>query len=123
MYKKKVPVQFNCGLHFFKELLNGKWKLMLVYYISQGFKRPGQLQEKIPNGDRRVLDKQLGDLVNHGFLHKTVFNTKVPKVEYELTDLGRDLLPLIITIEQWGEAHRKDLEKVLKTDPKFMDVL
>ncbi|RFM34031.1 winged helix-turn-helix transcriptional regulator [Chitinophaga silvisoli] len=123
MYKKKVPVQINCGLHFFKELLNGKWKLMLVYYISQGFRRPGQLQEKIPNGDRRVLDKQLGELVNHGFLNKKVFNTKVPKVEYELTDLGRDLLPLIITIEQWGEAHRQDLEKVLKTDPKFMDVL
>lgn len=123
MYKKKTPVQTNCGLHFFKELLNGKWKLMLLYYISQGHQRPSQLQKMIPNGDRRVLDKQLGELVTHGFLQKQAFDTKIPKVEYALTELGKDLLPLIITIEQWGEAHREDLEKVLKTDPKFMDVL
>jgi len=123
MYKKKTPIQINCGLHFFKELLNGKWKLMLIYYVSQGFRRPSELQQKIQNGDRRVLDKQLGELVNHGFLEKQVYNTKVPKVEYKLTQLGSDLVPLIIDMEKWGEEHREDLEKGLKNDPKFMDVL
>jgi DNA-binding HxlR family transcriptional regulator len=120
MYKKKIPSQVECGLHFFKELLNGKWKLMLVYYVSQGHQRPGQLQERIPNGDRRVLDKQLQELVAHGFLEKKVYNTKIPKVEYSLTALGNDLLPLIITIEQWGEDHRGVLEEVLKNDPKYL---
>jgi DNA-binding HxlR family transcriptional regulator len=123
MYKKKTPVQTNCGLHFFKELLNGKWKLMLVYYISQGFYRPSELQQKIQNGDRRVLDKQLAELVSHGFLRKRVYNTKVPEVEYTLTELGNDLVPLIVVMEKWGEEHRADLEKGLKNDPKFMDVL
>ncbi|UPK67346.1 winged helix-turn-helix transcriptional regulator [Chitinophaga filiformis] len=123
MYKKKTPIQLNCGLHFFKELLNGKWKLMLIYYVSQGFHRPSELQQKIQNGDRRVLDKQLGELVNHGFLEKKVYNTKVPKVEYTLTKLGNDLVPLIIVMEKWGEEHREDLEKGLKNDPKFMNVL
>lgn len=123
MYKKKTPIQTNCGLHFFKELLNGKWKLMLIYYVSQGFQRPSELQQKIQNGDRRVLDKQLGELVNHGFLEKQVYNTKVPKVEYKLTKLGNDLVPLIIVMEKWGEEHRVDLEQGLKNDPKFMNVL
>ncbi|SFO52146.1 transcriptional regulator, HxlR family [Chitinophaga sp. YR627] len=123
MYKKKTPIQTNCGLHFFKELLNGKWKLMLIYYVSQGFQRPSELQQQIQHGDRRVLDKQLGELVNHGFLEKQVYNTKVPKVEYKLTKLGNDLVPLIIVMEKWGEEHRADLEKGLKNDPKFMDVL
>lgn len=123
MYKKKTPIQTNCGLHFFKELLNGKWKLMLIYYVSQGFQRPSELQQQIQHGDRRVLDKQLGELVNHGFLEKHVYNTKVPKVEYKLTKLGNDLVPLIIVMEKWGEEHRTDLERGLKNDPKFMDVL
>ncbi len=123
MYKKKTRIQINCGLHFFKEILNGKWKLMLVYYVSQGYKRPSELQQKIPNGDRRVLAKQPGELVNHGFMEKQVFNTKVPRVEYKLTKLGEDLLPVILVMEKWGEQHREDLEKILKTDPKFMNVL
>lgn len=123
MYQKKTPVQLDCGLHFFKELLNGKWKLMLVYYISKNLKRPSELQRKIPNADRRVMDKQLQELVMHGFINKKTFNTKVPKVEYELTELGEKLLPLILTIEQWGEENRFVLNKALEKDPKFENVV
>ncbi|WP_425549799.1 winged helix-turn-helix transcriptional regulator [Chryseobacterium ginsenosidimutans] len=56
---------------------------MLVYYISKNLKRPSELQRMIPNADRRVMDKQLQELVLHGFINKNTFNTKVPKVEYE----------------------------------------
>lgn len=123
MYQKKTPVQLDCGLQFFKELLNGKWKLMLVYYISQNLKRPSELQRKIPNADRRVMDKQLQELVLHGFINKKTFDTKVPKVEYELTELGEKLLPLILTIEQWGEENRFVLNEALEKDPKFINVV
>ncbi|WP_312398789.1 helix-turn-helix domain-containing protein [Sphingobacterium sp.] len=123
MYQKKTPVQLDCGLQFFKELLNGKWKLMLVYYISQNLKRPSELQRKIPNADRRVMDKQLQELVLHGFINKKTFHTKVPKVEYELTELGEKLLPLILTIEQWGEENRLVLNKAMEKDPKFEHVV
>ncbi|WPQ61673.1 helix-turn-helix domain-containing protein [Chitinophaga sancti] len=123
MYKKKTTTQTYCGLHLFKELLNGKWKLMLLFYVYKGYKRPVQLQKVIPAGDRRVLDKQLHELVLHGFMKKHVFDTKVPKVEYELTELGESLIPVIFTIEGWGEDHRTDLENVLKADPKFRDTL
>lgn len=123
MYIKKIPVQLDCGLHFFKELLNGKWKLMLVYYISQNIKRPSELQRVIPTADRRVMDKQLQELVLHGFIKKQTFNTRVPKVEYELTGLGEKLLPLILTIEQWGEENRSELNGALEKDPKFKNVI
>lgn len=123
MYQKKTPVQLDCGLQFFKELLNGKWKLMLVYYISQNLKRPSELQRKIPNADRRVMDKQLQELVLHGFINKKAFDTQIPKVEYELTELGEKLLPLILTIEHWGEENRFVLTKALEKDPKFENVV
>jgi DNA-binding HxlR family transcriptional regulator len=114
MYEKKIPVRLECGLHLFKELLNGKWKLMLIYYISAGYKRPGALQRKISYADRRVLTRQLHELVRHHFINKVVFNTKIPKVEYELTALGESLLPVILTLELWGEENRIVLEKVMK---------
>ncbi|KLT64768.1 helix-turn-helix domain-containing protein [Pedobacter sp. BMA] len=111
MYQKKIPIRKECGLHIFKELLNGKWKLMLIYYISEDIKRPGALQKTIA-ADRRVMTKQLNELVLHGFVEKISFDTKIPKVEYRLTPLGNSLLPLIISIEQWGENNRAVLEGV-----------
>jgi len=102
----------DCGLHVFKELLNGKWKLMLIYYISEDVKRPGALQKKIA-ADRRVMNKQLDELVQHGFVDKFSFDTKIPKVEYRLTALGISLLPLIISLEKWGEDNRAVLEEAL----------
>jgi DNA-binding HxlR family transcriptional regulator len=123
MYQKKIPPQLNCGLHFFKELLNGKWKLMLLYYISEGYKRPSELQKKIPNADRRVMDLQLKELTLHGFIRKKSFQSKILKVEYDLLPLGQSLLPLIIEIEKWGENHREELENALVNDHKFDDVI
>jgi len=102
----------DCGLHVFKELLNGKWKLMLIYYISEEVKRPGALQKKMAV-DRRVMTRQLNELVYHGFVNKFSFDTKIPKVEYRLTALGTSLLPLIISLEKWGENNRGVLEAVL----------
>ena len=112
MYKKKIPIRMECGLHVFKELLNGKWKLMLIYYISEGIKRPGALQKKIA-ADRRVMNSQLDQLVKYGFVDKFSFDTKIPKVEYQLTALGVSLLPLIISLEKWGENNRAILEAAL----------
>lgn len=109
MYQKKIPIRTDCGLHIFKELLNGKWKLMLIYYISEQVKRPGALQRKI-RVDRRVMNKQLDELVEYGFVDKISFDTKIPKVEYQLTPLGFSLLPIIISLEQWGESNRAVLE-------------
>jgi len=123
MYQKKIPPQLNCGLHFFKEMLNGKWKLMLLYYISEGYKRPSALQKKIPNVDRRVMDIQLKELILHGFIRKQSFQSKIPKVEYELLPLAESFLPLIIEIEKWGEDHRGELENALLNDHKFDNVI
>lgn len=102
----------DCGLNIFKELLNGKWKLMLIYYISEEVKRPGALQKTMAV-DRRVMTKQLNELVQHGFVDKFSFDTKIPKVEYRLTALGMSLLPLIISLEKWGDKNRTVLETAL----------
>jgi len=123
MYEKKIPLSLECGLHLFKELLNGKWKLMLLYYISEGYKRPSELQKKIPNADRRVMDIQLKEMVLHGFIQKQSSPSKILKVEYGLLPLGQSLIPLIIEIEKWGENHRGELENALVNDPKFDDVI
>ena len=66
MYKRKIPLEFNCGLDLVKEVLFGKWKIHLIYFIAQGVQRPGELQRKIPGATRRVLNVQLNQLESHG---------------------------------------------------------
>lgn len=112
MYKKKIPVRTECGLHLFKEFLSGKWKLMMLFYISEGIVRPGALQKKIA-ADRRVMTRQLDELLQDGFITKCSYDTKIPKVEYQLTPLGKSLLPLIMSLEKWGENNRAVLEAAL----------
>jgi DNA-binding HxlR family transcriptional regulator len=113
MYKKKIPVSVDCGLHLFMEVINGKWKINLIWCIYSGIKRPGELQRRLSKASRRVLDTQLKQLVEHGILTKVIYEGLPLKVEYELTPLGETLIPVIKYTAQWGEEHRTELEKVI----------
>ena len=117
MYQKKIPVNLDCGLNLFIEVITGKWKIALIWCIYSGIKRPGEIQRKIPKASRRVLDTQLQQLFNHGIISKRDFNEKPFKVEYDLTALGQTLIPVIKLTAEWGEKHRNELEKlILKGD-------
>jgi DNA-binding HxlR family transcriptional regulator len=113
MYKKKLPIDLNCGLDLVKEVLYGKWKIHLLYFISQGFKRPGELQRKIPAATRRVLNVQLNQLEGHELIAKTIYAELPPKVEYSLTELGQTVLPVITALGAWGDAHQEQLREVI----------
>lgn len=115
MYKRKLPVELECGLHIFMEVLNGKWKINLIWCIYGGINRPGDLQRRLPKASRRLLDTQLKQLVDHGILTKTIFDERPPKVEYALTPLGKTLIPIIASTARWGELHREELEPLLKS--------
>lgn len=114
MYERKLPVELECGLHLFMEVISGKWKINLVWCIYNGIKRPGELQRQIPRASRRLLDTQLMQLVNQGIITKTIFDQKPVKVEYELTALGVSLIPVIAVTARWGEANRDKLEPLLQ---------
>src|SRR6267378_6427836 len=81
MYKRKIPIELNCGLDLVKEVLYGKWKIHLIYFISQGVKRPGELQRKIPGATRRVLNVQLNQLEDHELIFKKIYAELPPRVE------------------------------------------
>ena len=113
MYQKKNPSPRNCGIELTKEVLNGKWKSSLLYQLSQGVQRPSDLLRHIPTATRRVLNVQLNELERHGIISKKIYPQLPPKVEYNLTDFGRTLLPIIEAMSNWGTEHRAHLEHLL----------
>ena len=112
-YNKKIPVDLNCGLDLVKEILYGKWKIHLLYFISEGAKRPGELQRKIPAATRRVLNVQLNQLEDHGLIAKKIYAELPPKVEYSLTELGQSVLPIIAALGKWGDDHQEHLRHAI----------
>ena len=114
MYEKKIPVTLDCGLDLIGEVLYGKWKIRLLYFINEGFKRPSELQRKIPDASRRVLNVQLNELEQHEFVSKIIYPETPPKVEYSLTEFGHSLIPLILSIGQWADKHQHRLRHVIE---------
>jgi DNA-binding HxlR family transcriptional regulator len=113
-YTKKIPIDATCGLDLVKEVLYGKWKIHLLYFISEGARRPGELQRKIPAATRRVLNVQLNQLEDHGLIAKKIYAELPPKVEYSLTELGQSVLPMLAALGKWGDEHQEHLRQVIE---------
>ena len=95
-----------------------KWALLVIYILNEnGSIRFNQLARQIPDISTKVLSNTLHILEADGFVKRTVF-PKVPlRVEYELTETGRNLVPIIISLTEWAQnnmkslmAHRKKFE-------------
>jgi DNA-binding HxlR family transcriptional regulator len=117
MRERKIPLNLNCGLDLIGEVLYGKWKIRLLWFIDQGHKRPSELQRKIPDASRRVLTIQLKELEDHELISKTIYPVVPPKVEYSLTDFGKTLIPVISAIGKWGDDHEERLRGVILKKP------
>lgn len=117
MYERKIPLNLNCGLDLIAQVIYGKWKIRLLWFINEGFARPSELQRKIPEASRRVLNVQLKELEAHELISRIVYPVVPPKVEYSLTDFGRTLIPVIAALGQWGDDNEERLRELILKQP------
>jgi DNA-binding HxlR family transcriptional regulator len=94
-------------------LLSGAWAPNVIWYLSAQPRRFGELRVDIPRISARVLSARLRELEGKGVVVRRVMPTSPPSVEYELTELGRELLPAIEAIITVGTklALREDHER------------
>lgn len=118
MYQRKIIPHLNCGLDLIGEVIYGKWKIRLLWFINEGHKRPSELQRKIPDASRRVLNVQLKELEEHELISKIIYPVVPPKVEYTLTDFGKTLIPIISALGKWGDEHEDRLRNLILTQTK-----
>jgi DNA-binding HxlR family transcriptional regulator len=82
--------------------LGGAWTPNVVWYLREGPRRFNELRGDIPGISAKVLSTRLQRLASEGIVTRTVMPTSPPTVEYELTDLGRELLPAVDAIVDVG---------------------
>ena len=111
MSKSKPIPDDICPTETALSVMGGKWKGMILFYLSDGTKRYNELKRLIPDITQRMLTKQLRDLETDGIIHREVYPVVPPKVEYSLTESGKKLKPIISGLRDWGEGYLKEKYK------------
>ena len=96
--------QPTCPVTFTLSLIGGKWKPVILFYLSHMTGRFGEIGRAIPGISKQMLTKQLREMEADGLIAREVFAEVPPRVEYTLTELGRSLLPVVMAMRDWGEA-------------------
>lgn len=99
------------------EILNrigDKWSVMIVDTLHDGPVRFNQIRRKIGGISQRMLTRTLRNLERDGVVTRTLYPQIPPRVEYELTALGRTLEPVIKSLWDWSVVHYGDIDKARK---------
>jgi len=83
-------------------LLNGKWKVVILWYLGQKIYRFNEFQRQLEGISIGVLTRQLKELEQGDLVRRTVKQYRPLTVEYSLTELGRSLVPLLQAMNEWG---------------------
>ncbi|MFC9663451.1 winged helix-turn-helix transcriptional regulator [Nocardia sp. NPDC127606] len=89
----------------------GKWTILVVDALLDGTQRYTDLSRRIEGVSQKMLTQTLRSLEADGFVTRTVYPTIPPRVEYELTALGRSLAEPITALRQWTETHINEIER------------
>ena len=99
----------SCNLTYAAGIVGGRWKMLIINHLQAGALRFSELRRKIPASTERMLTLQLRELEAAGMVTRTVYAEVPPRVEYALTVSGRELIPVLQQLHEWGGRHRAAL--------------
>lgn len=101
----KCPVRERMCVATAAAIVSSKWTPQLIYALSNGVCRFGELQKEAGGINPRTLSARLDELEQAGIIAKTSFAEVPPRVEYVLTQKGSDLIPILERMVEWGEKY------------------
>ena len=97
----------ECPVRATADVIDGKWKPMIVNALKAKPLRFGQLLRALPEASRKVATEQLRELEREGIVSRTAFGNRWERVEYSLTGYGRTLVPVLTLMADWGMQHQR----------------
>lgn len=114
--KTKEFTPGNCPVVYCMNIIGGKWKPSIIHMIRTDRNRYSILLKNITEISKQTLTNQLRELETDGIIERIIFPEIPPRVEYNITEYGKTLLPIIDSMYEWGR-------KNMKTDNKgYCDV-
>jgi len=102
-----APARHAEGAEQALKVLEGRWKMIIIFHLfTQPVMRFSELERAITAVSQKMLIQQLRELERDGVMRRTVHPQVPPKVEYDLTELGRALCPALDALLEWGELRQ-----------------
>jgi DNA-binding HxlR family transcriptional regulator len=92
-------------------LVGDKWSVLVIVNLGEGTMRFSDLKRAIEGISQRMLTLTLRGLERDGLVKRTVFPTIPPRVDYELTRLGRTLLEPVTALATWAQRHKPEIQR------------
>ena len=106
--KDELP---ECPVATAVALIGGKWKLLLLRNLRERPWRFNELQRSIDGISQKVLTESLRQMVDDGLAYRHDYHENPPRVEYGLTELGKNMLPIITALEGFGSYYQSVVEQ------------
>jgi DNA-binding HxlR family transcriptional regulator len=114
-YSRNEKCIVECDLTYVIGMIGGRWKLQILSELENRTLRYTDLKKAFPHTTERMLALQLKGLERDGLIKRTVYAEVPPRVEYELTEATKELIPIFEQLSAWGNKHRED-EKAKTVD-------
>lgn len=98
----------NCPVDATLRLIGGKYKALVLWHLTNGTMRHGEIQKLVPQATPKMLTQQLRELESDNLLTRKVYPVVPPKVEYSLTEFGRSLKPILDAMYDWGAGYMQN---------------
>ena len=102
--------EYMCSFEFALNLVSGKWKGLILWHLSSGTLRYGELKKLLGKITQKMLTQTLRELEKNSLITRKVYPVVPPKVEYTITENGKKLIPIFKMLHKWGN------EMVANTD-------
>ncbi len=101
--RRRVANRTGCAVEATISVIGGVWKPVILFHLLDGKLRFNAICRQNPAATPRMITLQLRELEADGIISRTIYPEVPPKVEYELTELGRTLEPVLVSMCRWGE--------------------
>jgi DNA-binding HxlR family transcriptional regulator len=105
---------YNCPLEAALQIIGGKYKSLILWFLADKTLRYSELHKLIPSATDKMLTKQLRELEQDGLINRKVYPIVPPRTEYSLTDFCKSLCPILEQLCNWGESYLDLTEKSSK---------
>ena len=95
----------KCPYFTAQKVFSGKWSILIIYHLSEETLRYGELERRIDGITQATLTKQLRMLEDYGLIARKVYSEIPPRVEYSLTELGKEFQPVLDQFRIWGDKY------------------
>jgi DNA-binding HxlR family transcriptional regulator len=102
---RNLDKEEQCPVILTQNLIGGKWKISILWLLNENKKRFNELKRQLPKITHAMLTQQLRELEGDGLVHREVYCEVPPKVEYSLTPIGHDFIPIINLMGKWGNEY------------------